>query len=108
MKTALTDRRLKEAAADIARLRAADKSRVAVHEAEIRRLGIAMGVQADDNERLREQVAALQASSGYEASIAQVEIERLRAALTEAFEALNATEWSRAAAIISRALETKP
>jgi hypothetical protein len=32
-------------------------------------------------ERLREQVASLQASSGYEASIAQVEIARLRAAL---------------------------
>jgi hypothetical protein len=31
-----------------------------------------------DNERLREQVASLQASSGYEASIAQVEIERQR------------------------------
>jgi hypothetical protein len=38
---------------------------------------------ADEIERLRERVAALQASSGYEASIAQVEIERLRALLQE-------------------------
>jgi hypothetical protein len=33
---------------------------------------------ADEIDRMREQVAALQASSGYEASIAQVEIDRLR------------------------------
>jgi hypothetical protein len=32
----------------------------------------------EENERLKERVAALQASSGYELSIAQVEIERLR------------------------------
>ena len=32
-------------------------------------------------ERLKEEVASLRASSGYEASIAQLEIERLRAAL---------------------------
>lgn len=31
-----------------------------------------------ENQRLLEQLASLQASSGYEASIAQVEIERLR------------------------------
>ena len=34
--------------------------------------------EAAEIERLREQVASLQASSGYEASIAQVENERLR------------------------------
>jgi hypothetical protein len=34
---------------------------------------------AAEVERLREQVASLQASSGFEASIAQLEIERLRA-----------------------------
>ena len=34
---------------------------------------------AKEIERLRERVASLQASSGYEASIAQAEIERLRA-----------------------------
>jgi dynactin complex subunit len=33
----------------------------------------------EEIERLREQLASLQASSGYEAAIAQVEIERLRA-----------------------------
>lgn len=34
-------------------------------------------------ERLKEQVASLQASSGYEASIAQVEIERLEADMAQ-------------------------
>lgn len=34
-------------------------------------------------ERLREQVASLQMESGYEASLAQLEIERLRAALVQ-------------------------
>ena len=36
---------------------------------------------ANEIEQLREQVASLQASSGYEASIAQVEIERMRATI---------------------------
>jgi len=43
-----------------------------------------MALRADKNaeiERLREQLASLQASSGYEAAIAQVEIERLSAAV---------------------------
>jgi hypothetical protein len=66
-----------------------------------------------DNERLREQVAALQASSGYEASIAQVEIERLRAELDDA--RLMIAEWQRKAdrradriAELEAALEPKP
>lgn len=42
-----------ELRAEIARLREADKVRMTVHEAEIRRLGIAMGMQADDNARLQ-------------------------------------------------------
>ena len=42
-----------------------------------------MNEAAAEIERLRERVASLQASSGYEASIAQVEIERLRAFITE-------------------------
>ena len=44
---------LTEATDEIARLRAANKNRMVVHEAEIRRLGIAMGVQADEIGRLR-------------------------------------------------------
>jgi hypothetical protein len=44
------------AAAEIERLRANDKARVTVHEAEIRRLSIAMGVQADDNARLQAEI----------------------------------------------------
>jgi hypothetical protein len=38
---------------------------------------------ADEIERLREQVATLQATSGYETAIAQVQIERLREALAK-------------------------
>jgi chromosome segregation ATPase len=38
----------------------------------------------------------------------RAEVERLRTALSETFEALNAQEWSRAAAIISHTLEPKP
>jgi predicted RNase H-like nuclease (RuvC/YqgF family) len=53
-------------------------------------------------ERLREQVASLQASSGYEASIAQVEIERLKAALREC-----ASYGGNVHEIVRRALEGK-
>lgn len=62
-----------------------------------------MSEAADEIERLREQVAALQASSGYEASIAQVEIERLRAVLAKIGKWGDHTgEWAL------RALEPKP
>jgi len=53
---------VREAAADNERLRAADKVRVTVHEAEIRRLAIECGKAKDDNERLRaalQEIAAL-------------------------------------------------
>ena len=46
---------------------------------------------ADEIERLQEQVASLQAASGYEASIAQVEIERLKLQLEKA----NTPLWER-------------
>ena len=49
-------------AAEIEMLRAADKVRVTVHEAEIRRLAIECGKAKDDNERLRaalQEIAAL-------------------------------------------------
>jgi len=52
----------------------------------LRREGVEFHEQleaADEIRRLRERVASLQATSGYEASIAQVEIEKLRAALTD-------------------------
>ncbi len=48
------------------------------YDAETERL---LGVAAIEIERLTEQVAASQASSGYAICVAQVEIERLRAAL---------------------------
>jgi hypothetical protein len=48
---------------------------------EIERQGSHISHLEADNARLKEQVASLQASSGYEASIAQVENERLEALL---------------------------
>jgi hypothetical protein len=70
---------------------------------------IIMGNVAE-NERLREQVAALQASSGYEASIAQVEIERLRAEnnMLRSLIVDAPTEAERDELIARRALENKP
>jgi DNA repair exonuclease SbcCD ATPase subunit len=50
----ISDGLLADAKAEIERLRAADKDRVTVHEAEIRRMGIAMGEQADEIERLQD------------------------------------------------------
>ena len=57
-----------EAAAEIERL-----------TAEVTQDHALLVASAKEIERLRERVASLQASSGYEASIAQAEIERLRA-----------------------------
>jgi hypothetical protein len=64
---------------------------------------------AAEIERLREQVASLQASSGYEASIAQVEIERLLDALN-AIEchSIDHTDACRMAGKARVALEPKP
>lgn len=61
--------------AEIEQLRAADKSRVAAHEAEIRRLGIAMGAQADEIARLTAEVATCRELRKYDSS----EKERLQA-----------------------------
>ena len=59
-------------------------------------------------ERLNEQVAALQAASGYEASIAQVEIERLTAWLQEIAREQDATDADYFRAIARAALAGQP
>ena len=80
---------------------------IAWKEKIIRTADVTMNKLRSENERLRERVAELQATSGYEASIAQVEIDRLRAALQRiADDGKNCQDYCRNQA--RRALEPKP
>jgi hypothetical protein len=63
---------------------------------------------ADEIERLREQLASLQASSGYEAATAQVTIERLRAALQQIADDATPGDDNYCSEIARAALEPKP
>jgi hypothetical protein len=83
-------RQLLEAGAEIEMLRAADKVRVTVHEAEIRRLAIECGQAKDEIKRLRErlgpvglEVVEIDGAGHYVNEKVKAEIERLTAQLPD-------------------------
>ena len=96
----------REAADEIERLRL-EIERLTAELARIRGLPRLAALDAEI-ERLNEQVAALQAASGYEASIAQVEIERLTAWLQEIAREQDATDADYFRAIARAALAGQP
>jgi predicted nucleic acid-binding Zn-ribbon protein len=97
--------------AEIERLRAADKVRVTVHEAEIRRLAIECGKAKAEIERLREQLHYANGTCDLamkHRDEAEADNERLRAALKDIAGDDYLPDGIRAIEIARRALEPKP